>query len=136
MLIVNTASKCGFTPQFKGLEWLNRTYKDKGLQVLGFPCNQFAKQDPGDNIAIAGFCQKNYGVSFPIFSKVNVNGSKAHPLYKHLKAEARGLFWSKRVKWNFTKFLVDQEGNVLRRYAPATKPRKLVDDIEKALRIA
>jgi len=136
MLIVNTASKCGFTPQFKGLEWLNRKYKDEGLQVLGFPCNQFAKQDPADNVAIAGFCKKNYGVSFPIFSKLNVNGADAHPLYKYLKDQARGVFWSKRIKWNFTKFLVDQEGNVIRRYAPATKPSKLVGDIEKALRIS
>jgi len=135
LLIVNTASKCGFTPQFKGLEWLNRKYSDKGLQVLGFPCNQFAKQDPADNVAIAGFCRKNYGVSFPIYSKIDVNGKNAHPLYAYLKNAARGVFWSKRIKWNFTKFLVDQNGRVLQRYAPATKPIKLVGDIEKVLRI-
>jgi glutathione peroxidase len=133
MLIVNTASRCAFTPQFKGLEWLNQRYKDKGLQVLGFPCNQFARQDPADNIAIAGFCKKNYGVSFPMFCKIDVNGRDAHPLYRHLKESARGAFWSKRIKWNFTKFLVDQNGNVLHRYAPFTKPSKLVGDIEKAL---
>jgi len=134
LLIVNTASKCGFTPQFKGLEWLNRKYAKEGLQVLGFPCNQFAKQDPADNQAILGFCQKNYGVTFPMFSKIDVNGKNEHPLYTHLKKSARGLFRSKRVKWNFTKFLVDHEGNVIRRYAPATKPQKLVADIEKALK--
>lgn len=133
ILIVNTASKCGFTPQFKGLEWLNRRYQSKGLQVVGFPCNQFAHQDPADNKAIAGFCKKNYGVTFPMFSKIDVNGKRAHPLYKFLKDSARGIFWSRRIKWNFTKFLIDHEGNVLKRYAPATKPQKLVSDIELAL---
>jgi glutathione peroxidase len=133
LLIVNTASKCGFTPQFKGLEWLNRKYSARGLQVIGFPCNQFANQDPADNKTIAGFCTKNYGVSFPIFSKIDVNGKRAHPLYEHLKSSARGILWSKRVKWNFTKFLVDHEGNVLKRYAPATKPKRLIADIEAAL---
>lgn len=133
LLIVNTASKCGFTPQFKGLEWLNRKYSQRGLQVLGFPCNQFAKQDPADDRTIAGFCQKNYGVSFPMFAKIEVNGKNAHPLYSYLKDKARGVLWSKRVKWNFTKFLVDADGNVLKRYAPATKPQKLVEDIEAAL---
>jgi glutathione peroxidase len=133
MLIVNTASKCGFTPQFKGLEWLNRKYKDQGLCVVGFPCNQFANQDPANDDAIKGFCKKNYGVSFPVFAKIEVNGENAHPLYKDLKDQARGVFWSKRIKWNFTKFLVDHKGKVLKRYAPTTKPSMLVGDIEKAL---
>ena len=133
LLIVNTASKCGFTPQFKGLEWLNRKYKDQGLQVLGFPCNQFANQDPANNETIKGFCRQNYGVTFPVFAKINVNGDDAHPLYKYMKHEARGFLWSKRVKWNFTKFLIDHEGNVVKRYAPSTRPRKLVDDIEALL---
>lgn len=133
ILIVNTASKCGFTPQFKGLEWLNRRYKDKGLCVIGFPCNQFANQDPANDETIKGFCRKNYGVSFPVFAKIDVNGENAHPLYQELKDQARGVFWSKRIKWNFTKFLVDHNGKVLKRYAPTTKPTKLVGDIEKAL---
>ena len=133
MLIVNTASKCGFTPQFKGLEWLNRKYKDQGLCVVGFPCNQFANQDPANDDTIKGFCKKNYGVSFPVFAKIDVNGANAHPLYQDLKDQARGVFWTKRIKWNFTKFLVDHNGKVLKRYAPATKPSKLVGDIEKAL---
>ncbi|MFT5574112.1 MAG: glutathione peroxidase [Cryomorphaceae bacterium] len=133
MLIVNTASKCGFTPQFKGLEWLNRKYKDQGLCVVGFPCNQFANQDPANDDTIKGFCKKNYGVSFPVFARIDVNGEKAHPLYADLKNQARGVFWSKRIKWNFTKFLVDHNGKVLKRYAPVTKPSKLVGDIEKAL---
>ncbi len=133
LLIVNTASKCGFTPQFAGLEELNMDYKDKGLQVLGFPCNQFANQDPADDETIKQFCQTNYGVTFPVFARIMVNGNDAHPLYEHLKAEARGVLWSKRIKWNFTKFLVDQEGNVLRRYAPTTKPEKLRKDIEALL---
>lgn len=133
MLIVNTASKCAFTPQFEGLEWLNRQYVDKGLCVVGFPCNQFAKQDPASNDNIKTFCKKNYGVSFPVFSKINVNGKDAHPLYDFLKKEARGFLWSKRIKWNFTKFLVDHEGNVVKRYSPMTKPSKLVKDIERLL---
>ncbi len=133
LLLVNTASKCGFTPQFAGLEELNQQYGDKGLQILGFPCNQFANQDPGDDETIQNFCQTNYGVSFPVFSRVVVNGKEAHPLFKHLKESARGVFWSKRIKWNFTKFLVDHNGNVVRRYAPRTKPEKLRDDIEKLL---
>lgn len=133
MLIVNTASKCGFTPQFAGLEELNQEYKDKGLQVLGFPCNQFANQDPADDEAIKNFCQTNYGVTFPVFARVTVNGAKPHTLFTHLKESARGLFWSKRIKWNFTKFLVDHEGKVIRRYAPATKPKKLKADIEALL---
>lgn len=133
LLIVNTASKCKLTPQFKGLEWLHRRYKDQGLQVLGFPCNQFANQDPANDDAIKSFCQKNYGVSFPVFAKIEVNGDRTHPLYGYLKDEARGVLWSKRIKWNFTKFLVDHEGNVLKRYAPTTKPAKLVAEIETAL---
>lgn len=133
LLIVNTASKCGFTPQFSGLEELNQDYKDKGLQVLGFPCNQFANQDPADDETIKSFCQTNYGVTFPIFSRVTVNGDQAHPLFTFLKKSARGLLWSKRIKWNFTKFLVDHDGNVIRRYAPVTKPEKLRDDIEQLL---
>ena len=133
MLIVNTASKCKFTPQFAGLEELNQDFKDQGLQVLGFPCNQFANQDPADDQTIKNFCQANYGVSFPIFARVHVNGKQAHPLFSLLKKSARGVFWSKRIKWNFTKFLVDHEGTVIRRYAPSTKPEKLRQDIEQLL---
>ncbi|MEO0368238.1 MAG: glutathione peroxidase [Pseudomonadota bacterium] len=133
LLIVNTASKCKFTPQFKGLELLNRAYNAKGLQVLGFPCNQFANQDPADDATIKGFCRKNYGVSFPVFARVKVNGDEAHPLFKYLKEKARGVFWSQRIKWNFTKFLVDGDGNVIRRYAPMTEPKKLIADIEAQL---
>lgn len=133
MLIVNTASKCGFTPQFAGLEQLNQEYKDQGLQVLGFPCNQFANQDPEDDASIKAFCRTNYGVSFPVFTRIMVNGKKEHPLFSYLKKSARGLFWSKRIKWNFTKFLVDQEGKVVKRYAPTTKPEKIKDGIEALL---
>jgi glutathione peroxidase len=133
MLIVNTASKCAFTSQFAGLEELNQEYKEQGLQVLGFPCNQFAKQDPADDETIKNFCKTNYGVSFPIFARVNVNGKNSHAIFSFLKKAARGVFWSKRIKWNFTKFLVDHEGNVIRRYAPATKPEKLKRDIEALL---
>lgn len=133
LLIVNTASKCAFTPQFAGLQQLHEDYKDQGLQVLGFPCNQFASQDPQSNKNIRSFCQKNYGVKFPVFSRIDVNGPRAHPLFNILKDEARGMFWSRRIKWNFTKFLVDQEGNVLKRYAPSTKPEKLRADIEEVL---
>ena len=133
MLIVNTASKCGFTPQFGGLEELHKTYAGKGLTVLGFPCNQFGSQDPGANGDIAEFCQLNYGVSFPMMGKVDVNGPQAHPLYKWLSAEAPGLLGSKSIKWNFTKFLVGKEGQVIRRYAPLDKPADLAKDIETAL---
>jgi len=133
MLIVNTASACGFTPQFTGLEKLHKTYADKGLAVIGFPCNQFASQDPGDDAQIANFCQKNYGVSFQMMSKVKVNGADAHPLYQWLTAEAPGILGSKGIKWNFTKFLVGRDGRVIKRYAPQDSPEKITKDIEAAL---
>ncbi|MCY1164351.1 Hydroperoxy fatty acid reductase gpx1 [compost metagenome] len=133
MLIVNTASKCGFTPQFGGLEELHKSYADKGLAVLGFPCNQFGSQDPGADGEIAEFCQVNYGVSFPMMGKIDVNGPAAHPLYKWLSSEAPGLLGSKSIKWNFTKFLVGKDGQVIRRYAPTDKPADLAKDIEAAL---
>jgi glutathione peroxidase len=133
MLIVNTASACGFTPQFAGLEQLHQTYGDRGLVVLGFPCNQFGSQDPGSDSEIATFCQRNYGVSFPMMSKIEVNGAEAHPLYRWLTAEAPGLLGSKAIKWNFTKFLVGRDGRVIRRYAPQDAPEKLAGDIEAAL---
>ena len=133
MLIVNTASKCGFTPQFGGLEALHKTYAGKGLAVLGFPCNQFGSQDPGADGEIAAFCQVNYGVSFPMMSKIDVNGSAAHPLYQWLSAEAPGLLGSKSIKWNFTKFLVGKDGQVIKRYAPTDKPADLAKDVEAAL---
>lgn len=133
MLIVNTASACGFTPQFAGLETLWKTYRDRGLVVLGFPSNEFGGQDPGSDGEIASFCQLNYGVSFPMMSKVKVNGAEAHPLWKWLTAEARGILGSKAVKWNFTKFLIGRDGRVLKRYAPTDKPESLQGDIEAAL---
>jgi len=133
MLIVNTASACGFTPQFAGLEDLHETYGPRGLVVLGFPCNQFGAQDRGSNDEIASFCQLNYGVSFPMMAKVQVNGPQAHPLYQWLVREARGLLGTKSIKWNFTKFLIGKDGTVLRRYAPHTKPERLHRDIEAAL---
>ena len=133
LLIVNTASKCGFTPQFEGLEKLYKDYADKGLAVLGFPSNQFGSQDPGSNDEIASFCQVNYGVSFPMMGKVDVNGANAHPLYQWLTAEAPGLLGSKAIKWNFTKFLVGKDGQVIRRYAPTDKPAGLAKDIDAAL---
>ena len=133
MLIVNTASACGFTPQFAGLEKLHKTYGEQGLAVLGFPCNQFASQDPGDDAQIANFCQKNYGVSFQMMSKVKVNGDEAHPLYQWLTAEAPGILGSKGIKWNFTKFLVGRDGRVIKRYAPQDAPEKIAKDIEAAL---
>ena len=133
MLIVNTASQCGFTPQFGGLEELHKTYGGKGLAVLGFPCNQFGGQDPGADIDIASFCQVNYGVSFPMMSKVDVNGPAAHPLYQWLRAEAPGLLGSQSIKWNFTKFLIGKDGKVIKRYAPLDKPADLAKDIEAAL---
>ena len=133
MLIVNTASACGFTPQFAGLEALHKTYAREGLAVLGFPCNQFGAQDAGSNDEIAEFCQLNYGVSFPMMAKIEVNGANANPLYRWLSAEAPGLLGSKSIKWNFTKFLVDKEGYVLKRYAPTDTPASLALDIEAAL---
>ena len=133
MLIVNTASACGFTPQFGGLEELHQRYGKEGLVVLGFPCNQFGSQDAGSNEQIASFCQLNFGVSFPMMRKVEVNGAQAHPLYQWLVKEAPGLLGSKTIKWNFTKFLVGKDGAVLRRYAPTDSPESLVSDIEAAL---
>ncbi|KPB06588.1 glutathione peroxidase [Bacillus sp. CHD6a] len=133
LLIVNTASKCGFTPQFEELEELYKEYKDKKFMVLGFPCNQFGNQEPGKEEEISEFCQLNYGVSFPMFSKVDVNGDDAHPLFDYLKENAKGLLGSKAVKWNFTKFLVDRDGNVVERFASATSPSKMKNDIEKLL---
>ncbi len=133
MLIVNTASACGFTPQFAGLEQLWEDYRDKGLVVIGFPSNQFGAQDPGSNEEIASFCSLNYGVNFPMMAKVDVNGAKAHPLWQWLTAEAPGLLGSQAVKWNFTKFLVGKDGQVLKRYAPTDKPESLRKDIEAAL---
>jgi glutathione peroxidase len=133
LLVVNTASKCGFTPQYKGLEALYKKYKDKGLVVLGFPSNQFGAQEPGPESEIAEFCEMNFGVTFPLFSKVDVNGDAAHPLFKYLTSTKKGLLGSEGIKWNFTKFLVDKKGEVVERYAPTTKPEDLVKDIEKAL---
>ena len=132
-LIVNTASACGFTPQFAGLEKLWRDYRDRGLVVVGFPSNEFGAQDPGSNDEIASFCQTNYGVSFPMMAKTQVNGSDAHPLWKWLKGEKPGLLGTEGIKWNFTKFLVGRDGQVLKRYAPNDAPDKLRADIEKAL---
>ena len=133
MLIVNTASACGFTPQFNGLEKLHQQFGSQGLAVIGFPCNQFASQDPGDNTQIADFCQRNYGVSFQMMGKIEVNGAGAHPLYQWLTAEAPGLLGSKAIKWNFTKFLVGRDGRVIKRYAPQDTPEKIAKDIEAAL---
>jgi len=133
MLIVNTASACGFTPQFAGLEELHKTYADKGLVVLGFPCNQFGAQEPGSESDIAQFCELNYGVSFPIFAKIDVNGPDAHPLYKFLKSERSGILGTEGIKWNFTKFLVDREGNVVGRFAPSVTPAELAPAVEKLL---
>ena len=133
LLIVNTASACGFTPQFAGLEKLHEVWGPKGLVVLGFPCNQFGEQDSGSNAEIASFCQLNYGVSFPVMAKINVNGIDADPLYAWLKAEAPGLLGSQAIKWNFTKFLVGKDGQVLKRYAPTDTPASLAGDIEAAL---
>jgi glutathione peroxidase len=133
LLIVNVASKCGFTPQYTGLEALYRKFKDKGLVVLGFPCDQFGHQEPGNADEIKNFCSLTYDVTFPLFDKVEVNGDKAHPLYKHLKKSAKGLLGSEAVKWNFTKFLVDKDGNVVKRFAPTDKPESLEKDVAKVL---
>jgi glutathione peroxidase len=129
LLIVNTASKCGFTPQYAGLESLYEKLNAKGLAILGFPCNQFGQQEPGGPEEIGAFCQMNYGVSFPMFDKIDVNGPKAHPLYQYLKDEQPGVLGTKNIKWNFTKFLVDRDGKVVDRFAPMTKP----EDIEKSI---
>jgi glutathione peroxidase len=136
LLIVNTASQCGFTPQYAGLEALYRTYNERGLVVFGFPCNQFGAQEPGSAAEIGAFCQKNYGVSFPMFAKIDVNGDNAHPLYRFLKKQKPGLLGplgGGSIKWNFTKFLIDRNGTVVARYASTTKPENLANDIEKLL---
>ena len=133
LLIVNTASQCGFTPQFKGLENLHKALSPKGLVVLGFPCNQFGSQDPGSNADIETFCLSNYGVSFQMMEKIDVNGNKAHPLYTWLKEEAPGILGSERIKWNFTKFLVGRNGQVIKRYAPQDNPESISKEIEVAL---
>ena len=133
LLIVNTASKCGFTPQYTGLESLQKTYSADGFSVLAFPCNQFGGQEPGTEQEIESFCDLNYQTSFPLFSKIEVNGASSHPLFTHLKSEAPGVLGSKRIKWNFTKFLVNQQGQVVKRYAPSTKPEAIAKDIEALL---
>ena len=133
LLIVNTASKCGFTPQYAGLQQLHEKYHERGLVVMGFPSNQFGQQEPGGHDEIAQFCEVNYGVGFPMFEKVDVNGGGAHPLFRHLKSAAPGLLGSEAIKWNFTKFLVARDGTVFKRYAPQTTPQGLQDDIEKLL---
>ena len=133
LLIVNTASNCGYTPQYKGLEAVYQQFKDKGVEVLGFPCNQFGGQEPGEAPEIGAFCEKTYGVTFPLFDKVDVNGNDAHPLFKHLKSEAPGLMGTEAIKWNFTKFLVDRNGKVVHRYASATRPDELVEAIDALL---
>jgi glutathione peroxidase len=132
VLIVNTASKCGFTPQYKGLEELYKKYSDKGLVILGFPCNQFANQEPGTEAEIGEFCTLNYGVTFPLFSKIDVNGKNTHPLYKYLKSELPGTLGND-IKWNFTKFLLDRNGNPVKRFGSSTKPEEITEDIEKLL---
>jgi glutathione peroxidase len=134
LLIVNTASKCGFTPQYTGLQKLHEKYHEQGLVVMGFPCNQFGHQEPGESDDIASFCEANYGVGFPMFAKVDVNGGDAHPLFKHLKSAAPGLLGSEAIKWNFTKFLLGRDGTVFKRYAPQTSPEDLQADIEQLLK--
>ena len=134
ILIVNVASKCGFTPQYKGLEELYQKYKDKGFLILGFPCNQFGSQEPGTNAEIKEFCSSNYNVTFPLFDKIEVNGDNVHPLYKYLKSQAKGMLGTESIKWNFTKFLVDKNGKVIDRFASMTKPESLHEDIEKLLK--
>ncbi|WND02003.1 glutathione peroxidase [Temperatibacter marinus] len=130
LLIVNTASKCGLTPQYEGLEALYKDIGNENFEILGFPCNQFGNQEPGSSDDIGEFCQINYGVSFPMFEKIEVNGDNTHPLYQHLKSEKKGLLGSQKIKWNFTKFLINQAGEVVKRYAPTTKPEKIRSDIE------
>ena len=133
LLIVNTASGCGFTPQYAGLEALYRQFRDRGVEVLGFPCNQFRGQEPGTEAEIGAFCETNFGVTFPLFAKIEVNGAGTHPLYRHLKSEAPGLLGTRAIKWNFTKFLVGRDGEVVKRYAPRTEPEEIVADIERLL---
>ncbi|HEV3104685.1 MAG TPA: glutathione peroxidase [Trinickia sp.] len=133
LLIVNTASECGFTPQYAGLQQLYERYAARGFEVLGFPCNQFGQQEPGDAAQIGSFCEKNFGVTFPMFEKIDVNGANAHPLYRHLTGEKPGLLGTEAIKWNFTKFLIDRKGEVVKRYAPVTKPDALERDIEALL---
>jgi glutathione peroxidase len=133
LLVVNVASKCGFTSQYTGLEALYRQHKDEGLAILGFPCDQFGHQEPGDEAEIKNFCSLHYGVSFPLFAKIDVNGDGAHPLYKFLKAERKGLLGSEAIKWNFTKFLIDRQGNIVKRYAPQDKPESLEKDLKPLL---
>ncbi|WP_374584767.1 glutathione peroxidase [Pseudoduganella sp.] len=133
LLIVNTASKCGFTPQYQGLEALHKQFAGQDFEVLGFPCNQFGQQEPGDAGEIGAFCEKNYGVTFPLFAKIEVNGDAAHPLYKHLKKNAPGILGTEGIKWNFTKFLIRKDGSIHDRYAPTTKPEDLADEIRKLL---
>ncbi len=132
-LVVNVASKCGFTPQYAGLEALYRQYRERGLSVLGFPCDQFGHQEPGDAREIRNFCSLNYEVSFPLFAKIDVNGANTHPVYSQLKAQAPGIFGSRKVKWNFTKFLIDANGNAVKRFAPVTKPEVLTTEIAALL---
>lgn len=132
VLVVNTASQCGFTPQYQGLQALHDRFGERGFAVLGFPCDQFGHQEPGSDDEISGFCERNFGVTFPLFSKIEVNGSGAHPLFQWLRSEKGGLIGD-RIKWNFTKFLIGRDGAVIGRYAPTTKPEKIADDIEKAL---
>ncbi|WP_250472139.1 glutathione peroxidase [Caballeronia sp. GAFFF1] len=133
LLIVNTASECGFTPQYRGLQELYTLYAGRGFEVLGFPCNQFGKQEPGDAAQIGSFCETNYGVTFPMFAKIDVNGPNAHPLFKYLTEKEPGVLGLEAIKWNFTKFLIDRDGNIVKRYAPITKPESIADDIEKLL---
>lgn len=133
LLIVNTASRCGFTPQYAGLQQLYQTYKDRGFAVLAFPCNQFGAQEPGTAAEIGAFCQREYAVDFPVFAKIDVNGPAAHPLFQFLKLQRLGIFATKKIKWNFTKFLIDRRGNVIRRYAPGKKPHTLAKEIERLL---
>lgn len=133
LLVVNTASKCGFTPQYKGLETLYQEYKERGFSVLGFPCNQFANQEPENEEGIATFCERNFGVSFPLFAKIDVNGANASPLYQHLKSGAKGILGTEAIKWNFTKFLVDREGRVVKRFGPRDTPEKIEKDLQSVL---
>ena len=134
VLVVNVASKCGYTPQYKGLEKLYKTYKKQGFEILGFPCNQFKNQEPGTAKEIQNFCSVNYGVTFPLFAKIDVNGANTHPLYVYLKKEKSGFLGTESIKWNFTKFLIDRKGNVVKRYGSSTKPAEIAKDIEKLLK--